>query len=155
MDKKGRLKKNNGRYKQGLFTPRNPQKYKGDIANITYMSSWELSLMQFLDGNKNILEWSSEPVAIPYVKPTDRKVHRYYPDFWVKYKNKHGKIIQEIWEVKPDSQTRPTRRRKPKLRLMEQTQYAINVAKWKAAKQYCDKYGIHFRIVTEKSGLFR
>jgi hypothetical protein len=40
--------------------------------------------MKMLDANENILEWSSEGIAIPYVKPTTGRVHRYYPDFWVR-----------------------------------------------------------------------
>lgn len=153
MNKKGRIK--NGRFKQGLFTPKNTNKYRGDLTDITYMSSWELDAMKFLDGNTSVLEWSSEPIAIPYMKPTDKKVHRYYPDFWVKYRKKGGQVVEELWEVKPDNQTRPTRRRKARQRLIEQVQYAVNMAKWGAAKKYCDKYGMTFRIVTEKSGLFK
>lgn len=141
-------------WKQGWFTPKHPEKYVGDVNKIRYMSSWELKSHQFLDNNPNILEWSSEPFGIPYVKPTDGRVHKYYPDYWVKYRNKRGQIIQEIVEVKPDHQTRQTRKRSRKQRLYEELSFAINTAKWRAAQQFCNKYGMTFRLVTEK-GIYK
>lgn len=137
-------------YKQGWYKPKHPEKYVGDVTKIRYMSSWEHKMHQFLDNNPNILQWSSEEIKIPYMHPFKKKVTVYLPDYWVKYKNKKGKIIQEIIEVKPSHQTRPTRRRKPKQRLYEQATYAINIMKWRAAQQFCDKYNIKFRLLTEK-----
>lgn len=138
-------------YKQGWYTPRNPGKYRGDSKHIRYMSSWELHAHRFLDGNPNVLEWSSEEIAIPYVRPTDRRVHRYFPDYWVKYKDAHGRIYEEIWEVKPAKEiSQPTRVGKSrKQQLLESITYAINVAKWKAAQTYCRQHGYKFRIITE------
>lgn len=143
-------------FKQGYYKPRNPQKYVGDVRKIRYMSSWELRLHQFLDNNPSILQWSSESIAIPYIKPTDKRKHYYYPDYWIKYQNKDGQTLQEIIEVKPAVQTQlPTARGKSrKQQIVESVQYAINIAKWSAAKQFCDKYGIRFRILTEQE-LFR
>lgn len=139
-------------FRQGLYQPRNPEKYKGDPTKIRYMSSWELKTHQFLDGNPNILEWSSEEIAIPYLKPTDKRVHRYFPDYWVKFRNKEGQLVEEIWEVKPENQTQaPSRRgKRKKQQLYESLTYAVNVAKWKAAKAFCDQHGYIFRIVTER-----
>jgi len=137
-------------WKQGWYTPKNPQKYVGDVTKIRYMSSWELDTHIFLDNNPNILQWSSEGIAIPYIKPTDKKIHKYYPDYWVKAQLPNGKIIQKIIEVKPAKQTRRTRSRNPKQKLYEQVQFAINIAKWEAAKKFCNKYGIIFELVTEK-----
>ena len=57
--------------------------------------------MVYCDNNPNILEWGSEEIIIPYKSPLDKKVHRYFPDFFIKYKNSSGKIIREIIEVKP------------------------------------------------------
>ena len=137
------------RYKQGYYTPKNPDKYVGDVEKIRYMSSWELSFNRFLDNNPNILQWSSEEIAIPYVKPTDGQVHRYFPDYWIQYQDAEGNLKQEIIEVKPMQQTRRTRSRNPKTKLYEDITYAINIAKWQAAKNFCDKYGMIFRILTE------
>jgi hypothetical protein len=141
---------------KGLFTPRHPEKYIGNVKNIRFLSSWELHADQFLDNNPNVIQWSSEGIAIKYIKPTDKKIHKYYPDYWVKYCNKHGEFIQEIWEVKPDAQTKPpkTKGRNKKTQLRESVAYAVNIAKWQACQKFCDKYNIKFRIITENE-LFR
>lgn len=138
-------------FNQGVYKPKNPSKYKGDVERIIYRSSWELSFCQFLDNNSNVLEWASEEIAIPYIKPTDGRVHRYFPDFWIKYKNRSGQIVRELIEIKPLNQkNRPTKRGKRKnQQLYEAVTYAINVAKWQAATQFCNKYGMKFRLVTE------
>lgn len=139
-------------FRQGKFIPRHPDKYKGNVDNIVYRSSWEKEFCEFLDGNPNIIEWASEEIAIPYIKPTDKRVHRYFPDYWIKYRNKNGEVIQELIEVKPEKQTKQptTRGKRKKQQLYESVTYAINIAKWKAAQQFCDKYGLKFRIVTEQ-----
>ncbi len=67
-------------FTQGIYTPINPTKYKGTIP-VIYRSRPELRLMAFFDKNPKIVEWTSESVVIPYIKPTDGKIHRYYVDF--------------------------------------------------------------------------
>ena len=139
-------------FRQGRYIPNNPEKYRGNINNIVFRSSWERDFCRFLDGNPNVIEWASEEVAIPYIKPTDKKVHRYFPDFWIKYKTVDGKTKQELIEVKPANQTRTPRTvgKRKKQQLVEQITYAINLAKWKACSDFCNKYGITFRILTER-----
>jgi len=136
-------------FKQGYYQPKNTDKYTGDLNKIIYRSSWELTFMQFLDNNPSIHRWASEPFPIPYVKPTTGRVHRYFPDFFVEYLDKDGNAKKEIIEVKPAQQTRRTRSRNPKTKLYEDITYAINIAKWQAAKQFCDDNDITFRILTE------
>ena len=139
-------------FKQGWFKPRHPEKYRGDAEHIRYMSSWELHTHKFLDNNPNVLQWSSEEIAIPYIKPTDRLVHNYFPDYWVRYKNRTGKIIEEIWEVKPKKEISPPKRvgKTRKQQLLEGVKFAINTAKWKAAQHFCRKNGYTFRLMTEE-----
>jgi hypothetical protein len=137
----------NKTYKQGVYTLRHPEKYIGDPTKVCFRSSWELEMHKFLDCNPNILRWSSEEVAIPYVKPTTGRVHRYFPDYWVEYKNKAGEVIQEIIEVKPMNQVDLSK--KKRLTEYEKITYAVNMAKWQAAKQFCDKHEIKFTILTE------
>lgn len=138
--------------RKGYYTPRHPEKYVGDLNKIIYRSSWELSFMNFLDNNEAIEKWGSEILAIPYIKPTTGRVHKYYPDFWLKYKNKNGETVQELIEVKPEKQTKPptTVGKKKKTQLYEAITWSINKAKWKSAKLFCDKYGINWRILTER-----
>lgn len=139
------------RYKQGKYTPVNPDKYVGNnINNIKYRSSWELSVNKFFDMNTRIIKWSSESICIPYLKPTDGKIHKYYPDYWVEYITTNGEIIQEIIEVKPANQTKIPRKNSRYI-LYEQIQYAINQSKWAAAIEWCKSKNIKFRIITENS----
>lgn len=138
---------------QGTYKPTNKEKYKGDVNNITYRSSWELTYLRRLDLDENVLQYSSEEVIIPYrcpVHPT--KVRRYFVDFYVKRKAKDGTIIEELIEIKPDKETRPPiiKNKKGKRVLKEAITYAVNEAKWEAAETYCKKKGWIFRVVTEK-----
>lgn len=114
------------------------------------MSSWEYETHQFFDNNPNVLEWSSEELAIPYIKPTDGKVHRYLVDYWVRYVDTKGTEHIELIEVKPLAQTKAPKTSR-KHAVYEQVQYAVNVAKWQAAQSYCKSKGWTFRIVTERS----
>ena len=77
---------------KGKFTPTHSNKYKGDSRNIIYRSLWELKFMKWCDRNVNILEWGSEEFFIPYVSPLDNRVHRYFPDFYMKIKESNGKV---------------------------------------------------------------
>ena len=138
-------------FKQGYFTPKHPEKYVGNVNKIRYMSSWELQTNNFLDGNPNVLQWASEEIAIQYIKPTDNRIHKYYPDYWVKYVNNAGQVVQEILEIKPAQQCKQSRSRNPKTRLYESLTFAVNTAKWEAAQKWCKDHGMVFRLVTETS----
>lgn len=139
-------------YYQGYFKPNNPEKYRGDPTNIIYRSRWELLFMQFCDKHKDIKQWASEEVVIPYRSPIDGKVHRYYPDFWIKKINRQGKLDTVLIEVKPYHQTvEPTVQKKlTKKYLYEVKTWGVNSAKWKAAIDYCKDRGWQFQIITEK-----
>ena len=89
------------RYK-GFFRPRKISKYKGDHRKIVYRSKLELTFMKYCDDNDAILEWSSEEIIIPYRSPVDGKLHRYFPDFWVRTPNG-----QTLIEIKPKRQCKP------------------------------------------------
>lgn len=141
------------RFKQGYYTPNHPDKYIGDLVKIRYMSSYELSVHQFFDNNPNVIRWGSEPIAIPYVKPTDGKIHKYYPDYFVEFKDKDGNIKREMIEVKPLAQTCTPRGNRKHI-LYEQVMHAVNIAKWQACQEWCRHHGVTFRIITERS-IFR
>ena len=136
----------------GRFKPKNYKKYKGDPTNVFYRSLWERRFMVYCDNNPNILEWGSEEIIIPYKSPLDKKVHRYFPDFFIKYKNSSGKIIREIIEVKPKRHLSPPKepKRKTKRYLGEVNTYIINQAKFKAAEEFCKNRKLGFRILTEE-----
>lgn len=136
-------------FKKSFYVPRNKAKYKG-VGTPIARSGWERSFMEYFDNNPLILEWASEPFAIPYIKPTDGRMHRYYPDFLVIYRTADGNIRRELIEVKPSSQSRPSRSRNATTRFNESVVYAVNCAKWDAARRWCAANGAVFKILTEK-----
>jgi hypothetical protein len=140
------------KYNKGKFKPKNPQKYKGNPTEIFYRSGWELKLMLYLDDHKEVVNWGSEEIIIPYRSPIDGRVHRYYPDFVVTKINSEGKRETAIIEVKPANQTIPPKRlEKPTKRYITEVKtWGINEAKWKAALEYCKDRGWTFHIFTEK-----
>lgn len=134
---------------KGLFTPKNPSKYLGDPTKIRFMSAWELRVMNFFDESVDVIKWGSEEFKIPYAHPIKNKVCMYIPDFIVKYKNKAGLPITEVVEVKPAKEAFI----QPRMTNYDKVCLVVNTAKWQAARIYCDKYNIVFRILTEKGSL--
>ena len=110
-------------------------------------------VMQKLDSHPDVIEWSSEEIILRYRSPVDGKVHRYFPDFWVKKRDKDGNITCDLIEVKPLKQTQPpaVMEGKPTRRYLNEVMtWGVNSAKWKAAREYCKDKGWNFVIITEK-----
>jgi hypothetical protein len=137
---------------KGRYVLRNYKKYIGNPQQITYRSLWERKFMVYCDSNSSIIAWASEEIVIPYLSPLDGKIHRYFPDFFIKVKQKDDTIKNIIIEVKPKSQCSPPKipKRKTKQYLQEVRTWSVNEAKWLAAKKYCKERGFHFQLITEK-----
>lgn len=135
---------------KGKFKPNHPEKYKGDVKNIIYRSSWEAKFLMKLDNDPDVISYSSEEIFIWYLSPIDNKWHRYFPDMI--YETKSGKKI--MVEIKPHFQTVPPTisesKKKSNKYIKEVMTWGINQAKWKYAIEYCNKRGIEFQILTEK-----
>jgi hypothetical protein len=136
---------------KGKYSPSFPQKYKGDPTNIIYRSLWERKFMVYCDTNENILEWGSEEIALPYRSPIDNRVHRYFPDFYIKVREQTGQIKKYIIEIKPKKQTvePKVQKKKTKAYIYEVVEYAKNQAKWKAAEEFCKDRMWEFKVLTE------
>jgi len=136
---------------KGKYRPKFFSKYKGDPTNIVYRSLWELKFMKYCDSNRNVLKWGSEILALPYRSPIDNRVHRYFPDFYIKVRESNGKIKEYIIEIKPKKQCMEPKpqKRKTKGYIYEVYEYAKNQAKWKVAKEFCIDRGMEFKIITE------
>lgn len=139
------------KYKQGKFSPKFPEKYKGDPNGIVYRSGLELKFFNHFDTRKNILEWASEEFYVPYTAP-DGTRHRYYVDVWVKVKTRDGRVREFICEIKPSSQT--VAPKKPK-RMSEAyrrkwTTYLLNKCKWDAAEKFAMRNNMKFITLTER-----
>lgn len=132
------------KYASDTYTPNNPDKYAG--ANLPrYRSSWELTLFRLADNHPNVVSWVAEPIKIPYINPLSKKSTVYIPDMLLVYVDKHGTQHQELIEVKPAKETMlsEAKTKGDKLR------YAVNMAKWKAAANFCKKHGLKFRVINE------
>ena len=142
----------------GKYFPRHPKKYKGNPTNIVYRSSWEKKFMNWCDLTESVSEWQSEEFFIPYRSPIDGRVHRYFPDFFVKYRDANGKRRTMVVEVKPKKETKmPTTnpKRRTKSWAYSVRTYAVNQAKWKAAKEFCKDNNYEFKIMTEHELVIR
>jgi hypothetical protein len=137
---------------KGKYQLKNPSKYKGNPTLVIYRSLWERSYMKKLDLNENILEWSSEEIALPYKSPLDNRIHKYYPDFYVKERLSDGTIKKYIVEIKPKKQTLEPKvpKRKTKGYMYEVYEYVKNRAKWEVAEEWCADRGYEFKILTEE-----
>ena len=137
---------------KGKFRPKNNKKYMGDYREVIYRSSWELKFMQYCDTNKSIVKWSSEEIVIPYRSPVDNRVHRYFPDFYVKYRDVKGNYQEKVIEIKPAKQVKEPKvqKRRTKRYVSEVFTYATNKAKWEAAEDFCKDRRWQFQILTEK-----
>ena len=137
---------------KGRYFPSNPKKYKGNPNQIIYRSLWERKVMVYCDKNDAILEWGSEEIIVPYLSPWDGRIHRYFPDFYMKVRQADGSTKKFIIEVKPKSQCKQPVKN-PKRRTTkwfnEVKTFAINQAKWKSAREFCEDKGMEFKIFTE------
>jgi hypothetical protein len=133
------------KFARGKFNMKHPEKYVGTKVP-TYRSSWELTFMNFCDTNRSIIKWASEAVQIPYRDPLTQRQTVYVPDFFIQYVDKNNKMIVELIEIKPASQTILERVGKNKY---NQAQFVKNQAKWAAAGLWCKQQGLRFRILNE------
>lgn len=139
------------KFTQGIYKPINPEKYRGDVKNIIYRSSWESTVLFRLDTDPNVIAFSSEEIIIPY-RDVNGKVRRYFPDMYVKRKI-GDEIVEQLIEIKPYKETIPpilTEGKRTKTKIREVLTYDTNQRKWASAREFCKKKGWQFVILTEK-----
>lgn len=144
------LVKKDKRFRQGVFEPRNKEKFAGKQGYAIYRSGLELNYFRILDDNPAVIQWGSEEVVVPYF--FNGKWHNYFIDLFVVLKN-GNRIARFFIELKPYSQTvepeyKP--RRKKENYLYECLEWQKNQAKWAAAKSFATKKGYEFHVLTEK-----
>ena len=146
----------NRHYHQGIFYPKNIEKYVGDVKNIIYRSKWELCFLKWCDTSPSVVKYSSEQCVIPYISPIDGKKHRYFVDFFVTILQETGNVQNFLIEIKPFVQTKPPKKPKTINESYNESvkTYLINQAKWKAAERVCQERGWKFMVLTERE-LFR
>ena len=140
------------RKKINQYIPKNSTKYIGTYP-VQPKSTWERKFCRWLDANPSVIKWSSENIYIQYYDPVQQKNRRYYPDFYMEVLGISGKLKRYIVEIKPQHETVlpvKTAKKSKKTMLYQEASYLTNQAKWKAARQYCNKLGYDFRIITER-----
>ena len=152
-------------YEQGLFVPKNPMKYIGNLSEIMYRSSWEKHFCYYCDQNTKIKKWACEHIYIPY-KDIDGKTHKYYPDFYVEltYDNDVEREERILIEIKPSKEIKPTfinyetgeliPPKKKTMKAYENYEYALktyakNMLKWRSAKKWCEDRHMKFILMSE------
>ena len=115
---------------------------------IYFRSSWERSVMRWLDENPAILKWNSEEVHLKYTCAIDGKPHKYYVDFFIEFANGDKVLV----EVKPEYQTKKPKFKKNRQKFLEECAYwSRNVSKWKAAIKVAKENSVTFEVWTEKT----
>lgn len=154
------LKPRRGKIKQGYFIPKNKAKYIGDLSKIIYRSNWEKSFLHFCDLNNSVVRYKSEPFSINYYNPLDKRVHKYYVDFYVEFSD--GKILKKwLVEVKPIRHTKkpvlPKVQTKKSLKnfISGYKRYKMNRAKFVAASEFAKINNIQFGVVEMVNGRFK
>lgn len=132
------------KYAQGKYQIQNPAKYVGNKTP-TYRSGWEWTFMQFCDNNPSVIQWASEAVRINYRNPLTGKNTIYVPDFLITYQDANGRQHAEIVEIKPKKETTLEGAKN----IRDQASAILNMAKWSAARAWCQAHGLNFRVVTE------
>lgn len=112
---------------------------------VQYKSSLELKAFKYCDHNPKVEEWSLEPFHIPYQSPVDGKVHRYFPDIWIRFVS--GDVF--IVEIKPHAETKMPRSNDKRYSQKLNT-YLINQAKWEAARNFAKAKTANFMVLTEQ-----
>jgi hypothetical protein len=109
-----------GRGKHGrFFSKKNGRVY------CPYRSLLEMEWHAKLEMDEHVLGFETRPPRIKY--QNEGVTHHYHPDMLVYFKNGN----QELWEVKPEGFFRNEKQK----------------VKWKAARKWCRKRGIGFRVV--------
>jgi len=156
----------NGKYKQGLFIPKNKEKIikLNNQGGLYYRSGLEQKFMVYLDNNESIVHWNTELIKIPYTKNAwNNKLlemtlseHTYFPDFYYELKRADGSISRVVAEVKPEHETKPPKLQpNPTSKQLRNFEYALkeyskNLDKWKYCIEWCKKKGFEFIIITDR-----
>jgi len=138
---------------RGIFKPKNPGKYVGDLSSCTFRSLLELRMMTYIDRHPDIIKWSSETIVVPYISPKDGRQHRYFVDLAIVKRTPDGKEHKLLVEIKPDFETKPPKPPKTKKgtrRFLEESiTWSVNSAKWRAAREFAAAHGCQFLVITD------
>jgi hypothetical protein len=132
--------------KKRYYVPINPEKYSGH-SPIVLKSSWEENFARvYCDLNTACLDWSYEPWRIPYHDPITGRQTIYIPDFLMSFKGNSGRVRTALIEIKPLHETLQEHARNAR----DSANIARNLAKWEAARAWCERRAtVDFVVLTE------
>lgn len=107
-----------------------------------FRSKLEANFAFLFDSLPAVLKWNYESISVSYFLSTDKKYHQYILDFTLETIDNKVMLI----EIKPNSKLNKNLQYTNEDKL----EYIKNQSKWQAAKEYCDKNNLMFRIMTEK-----
>lgn len=145
----------NGQFVQGYYKLKNPSKYINIREQIIYRSSYELKFCGLCDDNPKIIRWQSEPFNIAYFDPILKKNRQYYPDYLIVTENLEC-INKIVIEIKPLTfLTKPTYPKKVTAQSLKNYNFRMrvfitNMAKFQAAKAYCEARGMTYSFLTDQ-----
>lgn len=145
----------NGQFNQGYFKPTAPDKYINIREQIIYRSSYELIFCKICDTNAKIIKWQSEPFNVEYFDPITKKKRQYYPDYLIVTEDAKG-INKIVIEIKPLTfLTKPNYPAKVNAQSLKNYNFRMrifvtNMAKFKAAKVYCEARGMTYSFLTDQ-----
>jgi len=149
----------NSPYKQGYYTPKNTKKYIGKNPKIIHRSGLELKFCKICDMSNLVSAWSSEELVIKYLNPIDKKVHDYYPDFFVRMSNGTKWLVEIKAANKLKKPKKPSKFASNKSWInyyKNLREFIIINAKKKASEQYCAKFpSCYYIMITEKSDILK
>lgn len=133
--------------KRRIYKPINESKYSGRQP-IVLKSSWEETFARvYCDMNPACIDWSYEPWRIPYHDPVRNRQTIYIPDFLMSFRGPNGTIRTALVEIKPIHETLQEHARNAK----DAANIARNMAKWEAARAWCERRGkVSFVILTDR-----
>lgn len=143
---KSHLPTKHSHYHQGVIDPKSCKKLYESCASepIIYRSGLEYKFIKWCEKSEKVIKWASEPICIEYVLMSDKRKHKYFPDFM--FETADGK--KYIVEIKPYSQTI-----QPKCTssAYDKRNWIKNISKWNAAKEFVkSQKNTEFIIITEK-----
>jgi len=120
--------------------------------SVQYKSSLEKKAFRYCDANPHIVKFSVEPFNIKYISPKDGKQHRYFIDLFIEFSSGDKFLV----EIKSKGETIPPKKpskntTKALINYQKALQtYAVNSAKWEAAREFSALNKMRFIILTER-----
>jgi len=149
-----KVKSKGTNFKQGYYTPKNPDKLINTEKIINYRSSLELKVLQLLDMNDHIKKYGFRIYDISYAH--NGKFSTHTPDFYFEIENGAGNIRKIISDISmkssllpPDDISVHMSLKQMKTNAEQWKIYDKNISKFKACNEYAKIVGFDYIVMNE------